>query len=192
MTERVSVSDDGTQGDSKSYARSVSTDGRYVLFGSYATNLIAGDIKTSVGVFVRDRQLGLTERVSVASDGTPGGMDSSWSSMSPDGRYVVFGSLASNLVAEDTNGYVDVFLRDRELEVTERVSVAGDGTQGDSHSYAPSVSADGRYVCFRSAASNLVAGDTNGYVDVFVHDRETGLNERVSVASDGTQADDHS
>jgi Tol biopolymer transport system component len=91
-------------------------------------------------------------------------------------------------VAGDTNGAADVFVWDRETGVTERVSVASDGTQADSGSYDSSVSVDGRWIAYYSYASNLVAGDTNGAADVFVWDRETGVTERVSVASDGNQA----
>jgi hypothetical protein len=99
---------------------------------------------------------------------------------------VAFKSGASNLVAGDTNGYYDIFVRDRQTGQTTRVSVASDGTQSNSDSEYPSINADGRYVAF-SSASKLVPGDTNGSYDVFVHDRQTGITERVSVASDGTQ-----
>lgn len=127
------------------------------------------------------------ERVSVASDGTQGNWTSYWNSISPDGRYVAFSSTASNLVPGDTNGEIDVFVHDRQTGETTRVSVASDGTQGNNYSYAPSISADGRYVAFSSGASNLVSGDTNDKGDVFIHDRQTGETSRISVSSDGTQ-----
>jgi len=91
--------------------------------------------------------------------------------------------LASNLVANDTNEVSDVFVHDRQTGTTERVSVANDGTEGNGLSYAPRLSADGRYVVFVSRARNLVPGDTNERWDVFVHDRLTGKTERVSVPS---------
>src|SRR5207247_2672904 len=101
--------------------------------------------------------------------------------------FVAFVSLATNLVASDTNGATDVCGHDRQTGTTERVSVASDGSEGNAASAGATLSADGRFVAFHSAATNLVAGDTNGTNDVFVHDRQTGTTERVSVASDGAQ-----
>ncbi len=115
---------------------------------------------------------GITTRVSVASDGTEGDGGSPLSSLSADGRFVAFHSYASNLVGGDTNGDFDVFVHDRHTGATTRVSVASDGTEGNDWSEVPSISADGRFVAFRSSASNLVGGDTNGRTDVFVHDRD--------------------
>src|SRR5438132_1692287 len=127
-----------------------------------------------------------TERVSVASGGTTEGNDTSLgSALSADGRFVAFDSAATDLVAGDTNGVSDVFVHDRQTGTTERVSVASDGTQGNNASSYPALSADGRFVAFDSDATNLVAGDTNGATDVFVHDRQTGATERVSVTSGG-------
>jgi Tol biopolymer transport system component len=130
---------------------------------------------------------GVTERVSVASNGTQGDYNSAWPIISADGRYVAFVSYATNLVTWDTNGYPDIFVHDRRTGQTTLVSVASDGTQANSDSADPSISADGRYVAFRSYARNLVVGDTNGVLDIFVHDLTTGQTRRVSVASDGTQ-----
>src|SRR5438445_496038 len=126
-----------------------------------------------------------TVRVSVASDGTEGNDVSLGSALSADGRFVAFDSAATDLVAGDTNGVSDVFVHDRQTGTTERVSVASDGTQGNDASFYSALSADGRFVAFDSDATNLVAGDTNGTTDVFVHDRQTGTTERVSVASGG-------
>jgi Tol biopolymer transport system component len=187
QTTRVSVASDGAQGNSGSWCPSISADGRYVAFQSYASNLVPGDTNGVLDVFVHDRLTGQTTRVSVASDGTQGNGDSGCPSISADGRYVAFASLASNLVPGDTNGTWDVFVHDRLTGQTTRVSVASDGAQGNSGSWCPSISADGRYVAFQSYASNLVPGDTNGVLDVFVHDRLTGQTTRVSVASDGAQ-----
>jgi Tol biopolymer transport system component len=126
----------------------------------------------------------------VAGDGTQGNQTSAEPTVSADGRYVAFESLASNLVRGDTTGTWDVFVRDRAAGTTELVSVAGDGTPGrPGFSQEPSISPDGRYVAFLSAASNLVPRDTNETEDVFVHDRVAGTNERASVASDGTEGD---
>ena len=125
---------------------------------------------------------GDTTRVSVASDGAQGNGYSYHPSISADGRYVAFESDASNLVSGDTNGARDVFVHDRQGGGTTRVSVASDGAQGNGGSAHPSISADGRYVAFQSDASNLVSGDTNGWSDIFVYDRQTGQTTRVSVA----------
>src|SRR5512139_4030823 len=127
------------------------------------------------------------ERVSVTSSGTQGS-DASWAnSLSADGRYVVFESLAP-LVAGDTNNDFDIYIRDHLTGTLERASAASDGSQANSISEQGSISADGRYVAFYSNANNLVAGDTNSSRDIFVRDRQTGQTTRVSVASGGTQA----
>jgi len=170
-TTRVSVASDGGQGNGDSRYSSISADGRYVAFRSWASNLVGGDTNSEQDIFVHDRQTGQTTRVSVASDGGQGNYDSQYPSISADGRYVAFDSWASNLVGGDTNGGPDVFVHDRQTGQTARVSVASDGGQGNDGSYWPSISADGRYVAFYSWASNLVGGDTNGCCDIFVHDR---------------------
>jgi Tol biopolymer transport system component len=158
--------------------------GRYVAFQSEASNLVSGDTNNFCDtdydgvyddncsdVFVHDRQTGETTRVSVASDGGQGNGGSYSPSISADGYHVAFYSGASNLVGGDTNGWWDIFVHDRQTGEITRVSVASNGTQGDSWSSSPSISADGRYVTFDSIASNLVSGDTNDMYDVFVHDR---------------------
>jgi Tol biopolymer transport system component len=190
-TERVSVATDGTQGNGESVLPTMSGDGRYVAFSSSASNLVPGDTNGFEDAFVHDRQAGTIERVSVATGGTQGNARSPFPAISGDGRYVAFGSAASNLVTGDTNGFGDVFLHDRHTGTTERVSVATDGTQadGDSTSFSDvTISADGRHIAFSSEATNLVPGDTNNGVDVFVHDRLSGTTERVSVGSGRTQA----
>jgi len=193
QTTLVSVASDGTQGnDSSSSHVSISDTGRYVAFQSFASNLVSGDTNNTLDVFVHDRQTGQTTRVSVASDGSQGNGLSAHPSLSANGRYVAFASSASNLVSGDTNGAEDVFVHDRKTGRTTLVSVASDGTQGNGESAFPSISDTGRYVAFFSSASNLVSGDTNFASDIFVHDRQTGQTTRVSVASDGTQANDGS
>jgi archaellum component FlaF (FlaF/FlaG flagellin family) len=118
---------------------------------------------------------GTTTRVSIASDGTQGNGVSWNTSISADGRYVAFHSTADNPIPGDTNGYSDVFVHDQQTGQTQRVSVASNGTQGNGNSHSPSISADGRYVAFVSAADNLVPGDTNDVSDVFVHERAVAL-----------------
>lgn len=131
---------------------------------------------------------GTTTRVSVSSDGIPGNQQSREASLSGDGRFVAFTSLASTLVVGDTNNAPDVFVHDRLTGTTERVSVGPGGLQGDGASISPSISADGRYVAFASAATNLVENDTNWFEDIFVRDRLTGTTSRVSVGIGGAPA----
>ncbi|HEY3033030.1 MAG TPA: hypothetical protein VGJ54_00020, partial [Streptosporangiaceae bacterium] len=134
---------------------------------------------------------GVTERVSVSSQGTAGDNDSLLAAVSADGRFVALVSLASTLVAGDTNATSDVFVRDRVVGTTERVSVDSRGRQStggdaggvlDTNWGPPAISADGRYVAFASSATNLVKGDRNRVADIFVRDRAAGTTERVSVA----------
>jgi len=192
ITERVSVDSSGVQGNHGSLGPSISANGQIVAFFSYASNLVAGDTNVAYDVFVHDRSSGLTERVSVDSSGAEANDPSSQPLISADGRIVAFNSGASNLVSGDTNGDIDVFVHDRSTALTERVSVDSSGAQGNDYSHYPSISADGRIVAFYSDASNLVSGDTNGTWDVFVHDRSTGLTERVSVDSSGAEGDNGS
>ncbi len=191
-TDCVSVDSAGVQGNSTSWEPSISADGRFVAFQSFATNLVAGDTNANPDVFVHDRQSGTTERVSVDSAGAEGDSNSGGASISADGRFVAFESFATNLVAGDANGSWDVFVRDRQNGTTEAVSVDPGGAVGNSGSDEPSTSADGRFVAFRSFATNLVAGDTNGELDIFVRDRQSGTTERVSVDSAGVEGNSRS
>jgi WD40 repeat protein len=186
VTERVSVSSSGTQGNSWSWGESSSSDGQIVAFTSTATNFVGG-LNAMYNVYVRDRSTGVTELDSVDSSGVAGDGDSGGGSLSADGNVVAFESQATNLVANDTNGYYDVFIHIRSTGVTKLMSAASSGTQGNNTSFGASISADGKVVAFHSDASNLVAGDTNNKQDVFVHDRNTGITERVSVDSSGKQ-----
>jgi Tol biopolymer transport system component len=189
VTERVSISTSGVQANQFSDTSAVSADGRFVAFTSLASNLVPGDTNDANDVFVRDRLAGLTERVSVSSTGAQGNGESFEAEISANGRFVVFVSGASNLVAGDSNDAEDVFVRDLATGITERVSVSSDGTQANSGSFGGTISADGRVVAFTSYATNLVVGDTNGRRDVFVRTRTTGRTQRVSVSSKGAQAD---
>ncbi|MFN0008728.1 MAG: TolB family protein [Planctomycetota bacterium] len=192
-TERVSVDSGGAEGNDNSTGYTpISDDGRYVAFGSTASNLVPGDTNGFGDIFVHDRQTGATERVSVSTGGTQTNNQSFSVSMSSDGRYVAFRSNASNLVAGDTNAVGDIFVRDRQLGTTERVSRSTAGVQGNASSEGPSITEDGRYVAFRSAASTLVLGDTNAANDTFVHDRQTGTTERVSLSTGGAQGNNFS
>lgn len=171
----------------------ISADGRYVVFQSALDNLVPGDTNGARDVFVRDMVAGTTTRVSVDSAESQAiGANSSNARISADGRYVVFASEATNLVAGDTNGSSDIFVRDLVNGTTVRVSVDSAGLQGNGASYAASISSDGRYVVFYSTASNLVTGDTNARDDIFVHDLLTGTTTRSSVDSSGGQANNTS
>ncbi len=194
---RVSVASDGTQGndDSGVFGSYISGNGRYVVFGSLATNLVANDTNNQGDVFAYDMFTGHTERVSVSSATDQGnGFSGNGAAITKDGRYIAFSSQATNLVSNDTNGHQDIFVRDTQTGTTQIASVASDGTQGngDSGYSTVAISDDGRYVAFYSIASNLVANDTNNKDDVFVHDMQTGATRRVSVSSAGTQGNDHS
>ena len=191
-TERVSADSLGNQSNAPSGTSAINDDGRYVAFDSYATNLVPGDTNGECDVFVHDRQTAGTTRVSVDSAGNQGDRPSASPAVSANGRYVSFDSGSSNLVPEDTNGTWDIFVHDRQTGGTTRASIDSAGNQADGASWWPAISADGRYVAFCSNASNLVTEDTNGYRDVFIHDRETGVTERVSVDSAGNQGNDHS
>ncbi|HET7856613.1 MAG TPA: PASTA domain-containing protein [Gaiellaceae bacterium] len=187
-TTRVSVAAGGAQANGHSLVPATSADGRFVAFYSEASNLVSEDTNGVRDVFVHDRGTGTTTRESVDGSGGQANGQSFSPTMSADGRFVAFYSHASNLVAGDTNGADDVFVRDRTSRTTARVSVATGGTQANGGSYVPALSADGRFVAFLSDASNLVAGDTNRVRDVFVHDRATGTTTRVDLAPDGQEA----
>ena len=188
-TERMGVDSAGAQGNGGSFKSAISADGRFVSFYSYARNLVAGDTNAKPDVFVHDRQLATTERVSVDSAGMQSNDGSFKSSVSADGRFVTFSSYASNMVSGDTNGTWDVFVHDRQTGTTERLSVDSAGAEGNGNSFKSTISGDGRFVAFSSDASNLVAGDTNGVQDVFLRDRQAGTTRRVSVDSAGAESD---
>src|SRR6476661_9713641 len=192
-TTRASVDSAGFQGNSDSLLPSISADGRFVAFTSFASNRLPGDTNNRDNIFVRDLSTNTTTRVSVDSAGTPGNSDSFISAISADGRFVAFESQASNLVPGDTNNFFNqakIFVRDLSTNTTTRVSVNSAGIQGDENSFNPSISADGRFVAFTSRASNRVPGDTNNKQDIFVRDLSTNTTTRVSVDSAGDRGQD--
>lgn len=236
VTDRVSVTQEGDEGDGHSYSPSISADGHFVAFHSSASNFSGSDSggSSDTDVFVKDRISG--ELFHVTSDSTViakngsgpsisgngqliaftrrdyssgdyyhsvltynrqtgatvavcevmGSKDCGGPIVSSDGRFTTFDSTRTNLVAGDTNGKQDIFVFNNQTHQTVRVSVASDGTQANDDSRDPSLSADGRFVAFRSAATNLVSGDANGRDDVFVHDITTGQTVAVSLKQDGT------
>lgn len=187
-TTRVSVASNGAQGnDRAALVVSISADGRYVAFDSYARNLGDTEVRGE-NIYVRDTLMGQTTLVSIASDGSPANDTSFRPAISADGRYVAFISLATNLVSNDTNNVADVFVHDQQTGQTTRVSVVSDGTQANGASGSRgliSISGDGRYVAFSSTANNLVNNDTNNREDAFLHDRNIGQTKRISVGMSG-------
>ncbi len=188
-TSRVSIRSSGAQANSWSYSSSISSDGRYVAFASRDNLVPLGDFNSYYDVYVHDRQTGTTSLISDAPEPQVEDGDSDYPDISSDGRFVVFQSLASTLVDGDTNANWDVFLHDRQTDTTNLVSIGANGAQGNGYSQHPVVSDDGRYVAFYSNSNNLVPDDTNGATDIFVRDLINGITERVSVDSNGNQAD---
>lgn len=186
-TTRVSVGPAGVQGNAASFRPAISGDGRWVSFWSPAGNLVPGDTNGLGDVFLHDRLHGTTTRVSLASDGTQGNQSSQNPAISADGRFIAFDSWSSTFVQGD-NVLSDIFVHDRDSGITTRVSVGPGGIAGNDDSFHPSISHGGRWVAFASTASNLVSGDTNGTMDIFVHDRESATTTRVSVGPGGIQA----
>jgi Tol biopolymer transport system component len=188
-TTLVSSSTNGILGDRDSFDPQLSADGRFVAFESYATNLVAGDTNDLPDIFVRDRLLGTTTRVSLGLLGAEGNGECHDASITADGRYVAFASGSSNLVQNDSNSMRDIFVHDRQTGTTVRASVDSNGGEGNDNSFRPAISADGSCVAFFSAVHTLVASDTNDVEDVFVHQMQSGATERVSVDSLGTEAE---
>jgi hypothetical protein len=190
--EYISVGHDGTRGNGASYYPQISADGRYVGFQSIAPNLVAGDTGSTFDIFRRDRATGTTIRVSATSTGGQPSGHSTTPVMSDDGNVIAFQSVAFDLVADDANGAIDVFVRDIAAGTTARASVSSSGGDADLSSTEAAISGDGRVVAFSSSATNLVAGDANLTRDVFVRDLTTGTTTRVSVGSTGTEANKQS
>lgn len=192
VTERVSVDSMGIEANDYSTSPALSADGNIVVFESAASNLISNDTNGFPDVFVHDRSTGITERVSVDSLGAEANLESVQAVISCDGQVVAFESEAWNLVSNDTNNAMDVFVHDRSSGTTERVSVNSSGVEGNSGSFGPSISSDAVRVAFESFASNLVTNDTNGWNDGFVRDRSSGMTNLVTVDSSGNQGDNQS
>ena len=191
-TLRVSVNSAGEQADGLSTNPAISQDGRYVVFESNATNLVADDTNDTTDIFLHDRDTGVTQRISYTLEFGQTVYDSHAPSISADGRYVAYYSYADNLVAGDNNFSDDIFVYDRLQATTERITVNADGVEANGSSYFPQISADGRYISFYSIADNLVAGDTNGMYDVFLYDRINLSMEKISITSNGAPANNHS
>ena len=183
-TVRVSLDASGAQANNGSGGSSISADGRFVAFESDASNLTAGDTNNLTDIFVKDMQTGAVTRASVDSGGMESNGLSSSVSISGDGRYVAFISEADNLVSNDLNGVQDIFVHDLQTGATMWASA-----NGNTASWDPSISLDGRFVVFTSAATNLVSNDTNGKRDIFMFAVQTGQITRTSLDASGVEGD---
>jgi len=167
----------------------ITADGRYVAFHSAASNLVPNDNNNQQDIFVYDREMQILQRVSVATDGTEANHYSQNASISGDGRYVTFLSLASNLVEnKDDNYQVDVFVHDRLNKTTKLVSKSLEGNTGNTKSLNPVISKEGGHIVFESFSNNLIANDENGNADIFLYTIENEKIELVSITSDDKQA----
>jgi hypothetical protein len=168
-TTNASLNRNGGENRADSLDPAISADGRFVAFSSWANNLVIGDSNNQYDVFEHDMTTGTTIRVSLAAKGS--GWQANNLSLSPsisgDGRYVAFESLAANLVPGDTNGHYDIFVRDTWAHDTAPVSTSSSGGQADRASRYPSISAEGTAVGLQSVSANLESGDTKGFMDVF-------------------------
>jgi Tol biopolymer transport system component len=188
VTQRISVTPSGAEGNGSSFGPAVSGDGRHVVFHSTASNLVSGDTNNAADIFAFDRFTQQMRRVSQSAAGTQGNGDSFDPAVSSDGRFVAFSSEASNLLSGDTNGKADIFVWDRTTSQVGRVSLTSGGAQGNGRSATPAISQDGRFVAFDSDSTNLVSGDANGATDVFLRDRSTNQTTRMSLSSTGGSA----
>lgn len=167
------MSSEGTQGSLGSYGVSMGGDavsGGCVAFVTASNNLVAGDTNGRIDVFVRDLAPGATSRASVGTGGTQLNGQNLHASISADCRFVAFDSDATNLASSDGNSVTDVFVCDRAMGRTWRASVTSRDAEVNGRSGYPALSANGHYVVFESSATDLVSGDTNGKIDVFVRD----------------------
>lgn len=196
QTELLSVGLNGRAGNGDSADPVISHDGHFVVFDSFATNLVPDDTNGAADVFIRDRQRHKTSRVSISSTGAQGDDGSGGPVISSNNRFVAFTSNATNLIPDDFHPSNDVFVRDLQTGVTERVSVGLHGAQPNGESNGGSghvgISDDGRFVAFFSTASNLIAGDRNDQQDAFVFDRITKTTTRVSLGMNGQEANNES
>ena len=200
---RISTAAGGAQANGSSELPWISRDGNFVTFTSEATNLVPGDTNAHSDVFLKNLLTGEIKMVSVDPEGNPGDANSTFAFPSDEGRFVAFVSRSTNLVDDDDNSSLDVFVRDMEAGETIRVSVNSDGEEGDADSgfshASPGVdlefaipvrlSADGRFVSFVSDATNLDDNDTNDLLDVFVRDLQTEETARISEGANGVEAD---
>ncbi|MBA3530533.1 MAG: PD40 domain-containing protein [Ardenticatenales bacterium] len=188
QSSRVSVGAAGVQANQHSESADLSGDGRYIVFKSFARNLVSEDTNIQGDIFLHDRQSSTTTRVSVASNGAQSNGLSSSPVISRDGTTVAFESNASNLTPTNTNILTKIFIRDLTANQTRDVTLSmGNAQSSNGPAFHPSISADGRFIAFDSAASNIVPNDMNESYDIFVHDQGTRVTLLVSLTQDGAQ-----
>ncbi len=166
-TKRVSIKQGGGDSNGESFDASISANGRFVAFSSDASDLIGTDGNRTTDVFVFDHKKKKTKRVSLKQGGGDTNGQSFEASISADGRFVAFSSPASDLIGNDGNSKTDVFVFDRKTKKTKRVSPKQGGGDANGDSRHPSISVDGRFVAFRSHASDLIGSDCNSKADFF-------------------------
>lgn len=198
VTERINLSTLGVEANLSSFIPSISADGRYIAYATWATTLVPDDTNGRDDIMVYDRQTKETTRVSVSFIGAQAIGSSYYPEISLDGRNVVFESRASNLVPGDTTGtganfneHRDIFIHNLSKQQTIRTNLSSNGDEANRSSNLPTISANGRYVVFDSMATNLVPDDINAQRDVFYHDRTTRETIAVTTAGDGTSFDPH-
>ncbi len=181
----------GNEGNNHSYEDgfppAISSDSRYVAFTSKATNLVPGDTNGKTDIFLKDIKTGALKIVSTNASGRQANGSSGQPIMSANGRYLVFFSLASNLVKRDPNRKADIFIKNIQTGGITRVSTSSSNKQSNGFSSRPAISSNGRYITFASSASNLVSKDTNSSTDIFLKDRKTNKTILVSTNSKGQQ-----
>ncbi len=176
-TEIASIDQDGNPVTVDNYNMQISGDGRFVAYLSSDGNIVPDDTNNLTDLFVYDRELGITERINVSSDGHQSMLDADISvrAISEGGRYVLFSSKDSDLVEGDTNGFYDAYLRDRELGITKRISVGPNGEQFDKNISLWNASDDGRYIlCSASAPFSVMDSE------FYLYDNQTGITSMLT------------
>ncbi|WP_419195028.1 SdrD B-like domain-containing protein [Novipirellula herctigrandis] len=190
--ELVSITTAGLSANNNSFEPDVSSDGRYVIFRSWANNLDPADTDNFLDVYIRDRLLGTTTLLTAGINGGPGNGNSRDAIITPDGHFVVLTSWGDQLVTGDTNALADTFVFDLQSNTVQRVSVTHTHALTDGSSWGGDITPDGRYVLFTSSSSQLVPGDTNAQNDIFRKDLITGQVELASASDTGTPGDNKS
>jgi Tol biopolymer transport system component len=187
-TTRLSAAPDGTESNGASARPAISADGQWVTFFSDASNLVNGDNNNTNDIFLYHLTTGITTLISRTPDDSPANGASLHPNISADGAWIAFDSTATNLVADDSNGVADIFLYERATGTITRLTP--NSADGDSHN--PTISLDGSTVAYISSATTLVPDDTNQAEDIFVVEIAATTTNRVSIATNGTQGNDHS
>lgn len=189
---RISVGSDKSEGNAISSFPYISGNGNFVTFQTSATNFFANTVASTTNVVLYNRKTKALTLVSKGLDGNPGNLGSTSADISKTGRFVIFTSNASNLVAGDTNGRLDAFIFDRTEDSITRISKSFSGGELNGASYAAGISPNGRYVTWLTYASNVSDSDTDTFGDVYLYDRLSDSSELISVSSDEEKGNDES